>query len=318
MKNMRKRIDGHAHIKPETLIGKKDERFGIEMGRFGKWETIGGGFARFAMPEYMEMSSFSADALIQVMDRYGVERAMVMQSMCLCCNEEMALAVEKYPERIGVAMVVVPEDESCLDDIKYWAEQGLGGIKFEMNPRYGLPFIQPDFKFNSLIFYKVCETAKQLGLTIIVDPSRIGGPGYQVEELKEIVQVNPEVKFVICHVGLPVLEMQKDQRKMDRWYQMTELGKYRNVWFDLAAIPDLFLEEEYPYPSFFKLLKEVKDLAGAKSLIWGTDIPGTYSSATYRQMIEMYERCDLFTAQELDDIFYNNAQFVYFSRDGKR
>ena len=80
---MRKRIDGHAHIKPETLFGKKDERFGIKMGGFGKWETIEGEFARFAMPEYMEMSSFSADALIQVMDRYGVERAMLMQSMCL-------------------------------------------------------------------------------------------------------------------------------------------------------------------------------------------------------------------------------------------
>lgn len=309
---MRKRIDGHVHIKPKSLLGRTDERFGVVMGAFGAWETPDGAFSRYAMPEYMESSSFTADALIHVMDRYGIERAMVMQSVCLSCNDEMAAAVQKYPDRIRAAMIVVPQGESCLEEIRYWAERGLTGIKFEMNPRYGMPYILPDFRFDSPVFHEICRTAEQYGLTITVDPSRVGGPGYQAEELEKIVRAFPGVKFIICHIGFPVYGIEKDEKAFSRWRQMIRLGKYCNVWFDLAAVPDLFVEEGYPYPSAFALLKEITELAGAGSLIWGTDIPGTYNTATYRQMIEMYERCGLFTERELDNIFYNNASEVYF------
>lgn len=309
---MRKRIDGHAHIKPRSLLGRADERFGVVMGAFGAWETTEGVFSRYAMPEYMETSAFPAEALIHVMDRYQVERAMVMQSVCLSSNEEMAAAVSKYPDRIRAAMIVVPRDKTCVDEIRYWAGQGLTGIKFEMNARYGMPWLLPDFKFDGAVFYEVCQEAEKLGLTVTVDPGRVGGPGYQPEALARVIRDFPSVKFVICHIGFPVYGMQKDEAAVKQWRQMAGLGEYENVWFDLAAIPDLFVDEGYPYPSAAGLIRELKSLAGAESLIWGTDVPGTYNTATYRQMIEMYEKQTLFSEQELDDIFYNNAYRVYF------
>ncbi|MDD3251703.1 MAG: amidohydrolase family protein [Lachnospiraceae bacterium] len=313
---MRKRIDGHAHIKPCSLLDKWDEKFGITLKKFGKWETLDGEFARFAMPEYMETSSFSANALIQVLDRNAVERVMVMQSVCLSCNEDMALAVREYPGRIRAAMIVVPEDESCLDEIQYWAGRGLTGIKFEMNPRYGLPYLKPDFRFNSPLAHKICAKAAECGLTIIIDPSRVGSAGYQVEALEELFKDHRDVKFVVCHAGFPLYGIKENPDQYRRWRQMIRLGGGENVWFDLAAIPDLFCEEGYPFCSSFELLKELKDVAGAGSIIWGTDVPGTYSNATYRQMIDMYENSQLFDDRELDDIFYNNASKVYFG-DGR-
>ena len=226
---MRKRIDGHAHIKPGNLLGREDGRFGVVMGAFGSWETPEGEFSRYAMPEYIEASCFTADALIHVMNRYGIQQAMVMQSVCLSCNEEMAAAVRKYPDRLRAAMIVVPRDKTCIDEIRYWAEQGLTSIKFEMNARYGIPYILPDFRFNSPIFYNICQAAKQYGLTVVVDPGHVGGPGYQPKALGEIIAAFPEVRFTICHIGFPVYGMEKDWEAMKCWRQMIRLGICANV-----------------------------------------------------------------------------------------
>ena len=305
-------IDGHAHIKPASLLNDENKRCGIVVKKFGRVESLEGELLFRTMPEYMESSCFSAEALLQVLDQNCVEKVMLMQSLCMKRNEETAQAVLKAPDRIHGAMLIEPKDESCLEEIEYWNQRGLTALKFEMNPRLGYPYIYPDLHFDSPLFHKIWDKAEEKNLTVVIDPNRVGTPGYQPEAIKNAAQSHAGVRFVICHMGFASLDYLGDPEKMAEWRKMRDLAVIDNVWLDLAAMPDLFQKEGHPYPTALTFLKETKEICGSKKLIWGTDIPGTYKSATYKQMIRMYEESDVFSEQEKEDFFYNNANDVYF------
>lgn len=59
--------------------------------------------------------------------------------------------------------------------------------------------------------------------------------------------------------------------------------------------------------------QELKEQTGIDRLIWGTDIPGTFQRATYRQMIRMFEQQEGLTEDEKDRLFYRNADQLYFA-----
>ena len=95
-----------------------------------------------------------------------------------------------------------------------------------------------------------------------------------------------------------------------RWREMISLGQRENVYFDLAAMPDFFDEEGWPFPTALELFRQVKETVGIEKLVWGSDIPSTLCRATYPQMIEMFRRTGLSDA-ELDRLFYTNALAAY-------
>lgn len=55
-----------------------------------------------------------------------------------------------------------------------------------------------------------------------------------------------------------------------------------------------------------------KQIVGAQRLIWVTDSPWSVTFNTYHQLATWLENTDLFTADELADVMYNNANRVYF------
>jgi len=51
---------------------------------------------------------------------------------------------------------------------------------------------------------------------------------------------------------------------------------------------------------------------GSQHLMWGTDAPSTLVQYSYEQLME-YQRL-LFSDKEQKQVFYDNAQRLYFSR----
>ena len=310
---MRPIIDAHVHLMPARLEGTVDERYGIKMDAYG-CKVLPGGFPAAFLPNYMEKSSFSKEALIHVMDCSDVERAVIMQSLCFKINEDVAEAVQIYPERLRGAMAIEPKDESVLDEIRYWYRQGLTVIKFEMSEPFGYtnPNAYPDLDFDSPLMNKVYDLAGELGVTVTIDTSPVGTKGFQEENLHRAVRKHPNTKFVICHLAFPWVHMENDGEKQARWIRMTDLAQYSNVWFDIAALCAIFREEEYPYTAATDILRSFMDRYSAEKVIWGSDIPGTYVDATYQQMVHMFTKCGKFTDEELEAMFRENALKVYF------
>ena len=60
------------------------------------------------------------------------------------------------------------------------------------------------------------------------------------------------------------------------------------------------------------VLEPTSDVNGAESMIWGSDVPGSYKNAADRQMIRLFEEDQVFSEADKDMIFYANAEKVYF------
>lgn len=304
----RKIFDAHVHIMPEHLLGKVDP-LGIEWSEFGEW-IFDGEMVVHRMPPYFEKSCFSADALIATMNFYGIEKAAIMQSYMFEINEDIAEAIKKYPDRLIGAMTIDPREEDVTEQIRNWKNRGVTILKFEMKG-YTHPKAYPDMKFNSPDMKKVLDTAEELGMTVTIDTSNVGGSGYQVEELDQAISSHPALRFVICHFGFAEAALLKDETKYNRWKEMCALARYSNVWIDISAMPDLFIEDGYPFKNALKLFEEfVKDY-GSKKAIWGSDIPGTFNSATYKEMIDMYEKDENLSDECKKNLFYYNAVDAY-------
>jgi predicted TIM-barrel fold metal-dependent hydrolase len=249
------------------------------------------------------------------MDNAGVERALIIASAPRQIPD-IAAVVASWPDRFIGAMTI-RLDEKCLESIAFNHKMGLTAIKFEMSEGLGFtsPYMYPDFKLDSPGMLRILEQADSLGVSITIDPGRIGGRGYQVEEIDRITKKFPQVHFIITHLGFPDINMKKGSKTHERWHYMTTFAKRDNVWFDISALSDFYKDEAYPFPSAAALVRLFMDEYGSQKVIWGSDIPGSLCHATYRQLIDMFERSPLFNEAEKDMMFYDNAMRAYFQHD---
>lgn len=308
---MERVIDAHVHIIPPQMLNKTDPRFKIMREKFGIVRTSSGYPLRL-LPSYFETSSFSQEALIQTMDQCNVEKAVIMQALCFKMNEEVANAVKSFPDRLAGAMVVEPAD-GWEEEMRHWKQCGLNVLKFEMSAGMGFSSRKayPEMRFDDPILMKMFDLAQRLQITVTIDPSSIGGHGYQPEALYEAARTHKELHFVICHLGYPKEDMQQGSVDEQSWEKMLSLAELPNVWVDVSALPALFGNEEYPYCNAVGKVAAFKNQYGCEKIIWGSDIPGTLMNATYAQMFNMFERSSAFTKQEKQKLFWQNAQDAY-------
>ena len=102
---------------PSWLLEARDERLGIHYQKFGKMvNDVGGELQR--LPVYLEDSSFSADALIALMNAHEIEKAVILQSPAFKNIQwDMAAAVARYPDRLRASMVIEPV-KGAVDELK--------------------------------------------------------------------------------------------------------------------------------------------------------------------------------------------------------
>lgn len=310
---MRKAIDAHVHILPETMLGRTDSALKTKAEKFGIFVYENGETCR-RVPPYFESTSFSTEALLATIGQFGVEKAVILQSFTFRINEEVAEAVAKYPDKLKGAMVIDPRDEDSVAQMRFWHKRGLTVLKFEMSTVQGFshPRAYPEMRFDGADVMKLFDEAEKLGITVAVDPSPVFGNGYQVDALKKAIETHPKLRFVICHLCFAMPDYLNDGKKRAEWERMCALASYDNVWVDLAAMCDLFLGEEYPFPGSLDMLNRFIDRYGDDKVIWGSDIPGSLNSATYREMMDMFEKHSGLSEQSKNKLFYENALKAYF------
>ena len=59
-------------------------------------------------------------------------------------------------------------------------------------------------------------------------------------------------------------------------------------------------------------LAEAKSIVTAKKMMWGTDAPFAATNDSYENLTDYLQKGSAFTEEELEDVYYNNAKFVYF------
>lgn len=153
-------------------------------------------------------------------------------------------------------------------------------------------------------FARNCEKHSQV---LVLD---IGSPGmssFQPEAVRNLALKFTGLKIVVCHLLAPTLQ----DKKTDCFKRSMESLALPNIWFDLAAIPFNVQPEEYPFVSGLEFIKTAKDIVGADKLMWGTDIPSVLVQNSYKKLLDYITESDVFTAEELERVYYKNALEVY-------
>ena len=303
-----KKIDAHLHL-AKVLAG---------YCRRGELRAIGGGMAAWANGEEFQLlpqtgdygeENFTAEAALKIMDRNDVERAVLMNgSMYGFQNIYHAELLKKYPDRFCPSCTIDPYMTNYMEAMeRFFEEQHFHLAKFEVSSGGGLMGCHDPFDLSGdrmMEIYKLIEKHKGV---VALDVGDILMESHQTAALMRIADRCPDLKVVICHLLAPMREYKKE------WKAELQMLKQANVWFDIAAMPKIMAPDVYPYPETVDTLAEARDIIGADRMMWGTDAPFAATQDTYEHLTDYLEKSNVFTAKELEDIYYNNAQLVYFS-----
>ena len=300
-----RKIDAHIHVF-EHLQGFRGE---------GELYPIGNGRARWANGAIVDMippelgdHSFETEVCAQLLKENGVEKAVILQGSFYGFNNEyVRQAVESHPDMFVGAATFDPMAryaEQIYERLTH--EMNFKILKFETSSGGGLMSYHSRFDLDK-VFMPIAEKCVENQQVLVLD---IGSPGmesFQPQALAQIAKANPELKLVVCHLLAPTLQ-DKQSEEMKR---ALETLAEPNIYFDLAAVPFNVYPERYPYPTGMEFIRTAKEIVGADKLMWGTDIPSVLFRGTYAELTDYLTEGELFTAEELEKVYYKNALEVY-------
>jgi predicted TIM-barrel fold metal-dependent hydrolase len=299
-----KLIDAHAHIF-EHLAG---------FGRRGEQRALGKGRIRWATGEEVQIipptlgdKEFTPESLLTILDAHHVEKAVLLQGHFYGFqNDYVKEAVEKYPTRLIGSGILDPYCVNAAEILQYLLDDlGYRILKFEFSTGAGLMGYHPDFKIDGPEMKLIWTTAAERELVVVLDPGSVGMPSFQIDGMANVVKRFPKVRLVVTHLLAPPMGSDASL------FPALRTLKHDRIWFDLSALPWNVSPEAYPYPTSVKYIAEAKRIVGAEHLIWGTDVPGILTIATYQQLIDFVTTSEVFIGSELDAVMGANAADVY-------
>ena len=298
-------VDAHVHV-IEHIAG---------FGRKGEFRAVGNGKARWIDGEEAQIippgwgdTSFSYDTLIEVMDAHGISKAVMLQgSFYGFCNEYTFEAQQKYPGRLyGVGTF----DPYCYEAPRIMENLikrfKFRGLKFELSRGFGLMGYHPDLRLDGYLMTPVWEFAQQEQIVVSLDLGTFGEPSLQLDVLVNIAERYPDTKFVIEHIFYPGPGHFEDVKMA-----LGMLAHCENLAFTVASIPNSTLPEHFPYPAACDYIRIAKDIVGVDRLLWGSDLPSVAVHNSYAQLIDYIREFGVFTEEELQKVYADNAVKVY-------
>lgn len=308
-----KKIDAHLHL-VNTISGFNGN---------GRLNMLGNGDAIWddgtlihLLPDDYGQTDFTAEAVIRLMDQEGIEKAVVLQgSLNGYQNYYTWQSIKKYPDRFIGAFSVDIFAKNYLEIVRRHVEDlGFRALKLEISEGGGLhgyhgttPFkLDRDSRVSQILAF----ISDYPGFVLTVDYGNYDQISYQPEAMAHLAKRYPHLNFVVCHLSFPhVAHLERLKAALEQWQGIT------NLYSDISAIQDIDGETVYPFEKSQAVVRLAKETIGADHLLWGTDAPWSATFNSYHHLATWLEQTDIFTEQELADVFYHNAQKVYFNQE---
>ena len=304
-------IDAHAHIFPSVngriRVGK------TRSANYGKMTTGSNQTIRVLPPCAVE-TAFPPEVLLEYMDWAGVDKTVLLQGTFYGeCNRYAADAIRKWPDRLLGQAFLDPWDSGCRAMFEQAVDElGFQGIKLELSEPTGLSGLHPNVRLDDPELSWLWNALSHRQLLLTLDLGAIGSQSYQTEAVRSLTSEYSDLPIVIAHLGQPNPMMEDDEHQLSQWREQVALGCNENVYLDTAALPAYLQDEGYPFPSAKRYLKTAVDIVGPDKILWGTDIPGLLTVATYPQLVRLaHEHTDFLSTRDQAKILGSNAQLVY-------
>jgi predicted TIM-barrel fold metal-dependent hydrolase len=278
-------VDVHLHVWP-VLCGTRQGNVATRADRYGKVRRVGQRVERWLPPSFVD-TTVSPEVALEYMSIAGVDKGVLIQAPCYGDNNEyISEVVKAYPDKfVGVAITDPRKDDKGIGALETAiCGLGLSAVKFEL-PDW--PF-RPDEEQYDVLWKRILE----LDIPVILDLGW-GQTEYdfQLDAVRRLLMKFPELKMVIAHLGVSQLWDPKQDEPFPVMQQTLELANIgSNVMFELAGLPGLVSEQEYPYPRAQRAIKAAYEAVGGQKIMWGSDFPSILLSCTYQQTVDLVRR----------------------------
>ncbi len=312
-------IDTHHHMMPFTYdkaaINKEAERRHIQYGKLARSQNID-----ITLEELRNrVASYAPDShgekLIARMDKAGIDKTVFFwmdnvetgmdDEACLKNNWIAAEIAKGSRGRLIAFAGVDPRRKNapalyrrCIEDY------GMKGLKW--HPEHG-------YYPNSKEAYAVLKVAEELGTPLVTHTGPLPiVPGATLKQYSKYAEVRllddvtldfPNLKVIAAHMGRFL------------WREWAQLAQFRkNLYGDLAMWQVFAVTS---YERFCRDLRDILDIAGPDSVLFGSDGPGFTMLVTNEDYVQIIK--DLphkapagikFTEEEIQNILGRNAQKV--------
>jgi predicted TIM-barrel fold metal-dependent hydrolase len=305
-------IDAHAHIFPKVQgMNAAGPTHGLDYGRI----AIGDRLIQL-LPPFCAETVFTPEMLIAHMDWAGVDKAVLLQGPFYGeCNQYALEALTRYPDRFMAAAYFDPwAPDSRQTFVTTLKALSFRAVKLECSEATGLCGIHPGARLDAPDIAWLWNELAARGVILVLDLGAVGSRSYQTATVRAIAETHPPLKIVIAHLGQPSPTAEVNPTLWQQWLDQIVLGQLPNVWFDTAALPAYLPDEDFPYPGAARYLQLAFDLIGPAKILWGTDLPGLLSHATYPQLLKLGRlHTQSLTASEQALVLGGNALRVFGS-----
>lgn len=208
-----------------------------------------------------------ADELIGMMDRAGVDRAVIVPPSPVGDSNDTALeAAARFPDRFAVMGRFDPDAAGARERLQTWLEQpGMLGIRMTFYKPHWARWLAPG---TVDWFWSDCE---RLGI-----PLMALAPG-RLDDIAALAARYPRLTIILDH-----LARRSDLRDAAGFADLDALlalARFPNVALKASALP-CYTDEAYPFAGLRPYLQRTFAAFGSDRIMWGSDLtrlPCTYS-----------------------------------------
>ncbi|MGI9425885.1 MAG: amidohydrolase family protein [Hyphomicrobiaceae bacterium] len=227
-------------------------------------------------PSHWQVTSFTAEQAIALMDEAGVDAAVIHPPSWDPGSAEMAIAaVHDYPGRFAIMGAIPLDDPNARAKTASWRDQpGMLGLRYTFYSNPARQWLE-DGTLDWL-----WAAAEEANVPIAALASESLGT------LAKIAERHPNLRLTIDHLGgKGGLTTLKDAASMTHMPELLALARYPNVAVKATGAPG-YSSEAYPFPKMHAYLKQIFDAFGPDRMFWGTDI--SKMPCSWRQCVTMF------------------------------
>lgn len=220
------------------------------------------------MPEWM--CDLEAGELLSMMDRAGIDRAILVQSY-MAYRDDNSYAADcaaMRPDCFIAVGIIDPAAADSAERLAYWVrERGVRGVRL-------VPSLQPGLGLDDPPMRRAFAQAAELGIVVCL-LARLGN----LRGLDALLAEFPTLPVALEHAGGPKLDGGAPYESASELFSLARFENLR-VKFSSETIYAAGKGRSTPREFFARLI----DSYGARRLIWGSNFPATHDRGLEAQL----------------------------------
>ena len=286
-----------SHTDPKYIPGP-DEDVDFKVGKYGRWtwEKHGAVCWLQRSPVAMSENEHTPEQMLAHMDSTGVDMGVIQAGyMEPNYGREVYYAdcVKRWPDRF-IGTVEIEYDLTRSDEVLQGEIRKLTRAVEELGFRGLYSHLPKGQPVDDPRCDRLWKEVVRLGIPVFLNTGFNSRDEYldEIRRIETVCRRYPEMNVTNNHIGSNVFHPSHPEH-VDNPREFFSLFKLGNFHLEVGYVlafenPAIWgWDSEYPYPRHRQIIRTIYENFGAQVMVWGSDMPWTQRTFTYRQDIDL-------------------------------